>query len=56
MSIVLVVFNGAPSPSVDALQRELQLDRTLERRVKGGTLGHSFKSLLTPCHKSQEAL
>lgn len=34
MSIVLVVFDGAPSPCVEAIQREQHLEQCLERRVK----------------------
>ncbi|XP_050300616.1 protein phosphatase 1A [Anthonomus grandis grandis] len=34
MSIVLVVFPGAPRPFAEAIQAEKELDATLERRVK----------------------
>ncbi|KAF5270861.1 hypothetical protein FQA39_LY08306 [Lamprigera yunnana] len=34
MSIVLVVFPGAPTPSQDAIQAEQELDAIIERRVK----------------------
>lgn len=35
MSIVLVVFPGAPTPSQEAIQAEQELDAIIERRVKG---------------------
>lgn len=35
MSIVLVVFPGAPQPSPEAIQAEKQLDATLEKSIKG---------------------
>lgn len=35
MSIILVVFPGAPKPCPDAIAADKELDRTLEKRVKG---------------------
>jgi protein phosphatase 1B len=35
MSIVLVVFPGAPTPTQEAIEAEKELDATLERRIKG---------------------
>ncbi|KAJ3638198.1 hypothetical protein MTP99_001600 [Tenebrio molitor] len=34
MSIVLVVFPGAPTPTQEAIEAEKELDATLERRIK----------------------
>lgn len=34
MSIVLVTFPGAPTPSAEAIQKEKQLEELLERRVR----------------------
>lgn len=34
MSIVLVTFPGAPTPSTEAIQKEKQLEERLERRVR----------------------
>lgn len=35
MSIVLVVFPGAPRPCPDALKAEQDLEANIERRIKG---------------------
>ncbi len=35
MSIVLVTFPGAPSPTAEAIQKEKQLEEVIERRVNG---------------------
>lgn len=34
MSIILVTFPGAPTPSVEAIQKEKQLEEVIERRVR----------------------
>ena len=38
MSIVIVAFEGAPSVSEEARQREADLDSRIEAKVKGSTL------------------
>lgn len=35
MSIVLVTFPGAPTPCLEAIQKEKKLDEVLEKRVTG---------------------
>lgn len=35
MSIVLVVFPGAPRPKTEAVAAEKELDATIERHIKG---------------------
>lgn len=35
MSVVLVVFEGAPKPSPEAKLKDSQLDQLLETKVKG---------------------
>lgn len=35
MSIVLVLFPGAPSPSPEAIEAEKELDASLENHIKG---------------------
>lgn len=35
MSIVLVTFPGVPQPSSEAIQREHELEATIERRITG---------------------
>lgn len=35
MSIVLVTFPAAPTPSPEALQREADLEASIERRIEG---------------------
>lgn len=35
MSIVLVVFPGAPHPSPDDIKAEQELEATIERQIKG---------------------
>jgi hypothetical protein len=35
MSIVLVTFPAAPTPSAEAIQRENELEATIERRITG---------------------
>lgn len=35
MSVVLVVFSGAPKVSPEAQQKDLQLNQILEKKVKG---------------------
>lgn len=35
MSIVLVVFPGAPKPTNEAMQAEKELNATIEKRIKG---------------------
>lgn len=34
MSIVLVTFPGAPTPTAEAIQKEKQLEDVIERRIK----------------------
>lgn len=38
MSVVLVVFPGAPKVSTEAQQKDAQLDQLLETKVRGKTL------------------
>lgn len=35
MSIVLVVFPGAPTPNPESIAAEKELDATIERQIKG---------------------
>lgn len=35
MSIVLVLFPGAPAPSPEAIEAEKELDASLENHIKG---------------------
>lgn len=35
MSIVIVTFQGAPKPSEEAIRREEELDKNIERKIKG---------------------
>lgn len=38
MSIVLVTFPAAPGPSAEAIQREAELEATIERRITGNCI------------------
>jgi len=42
MSIVVVTFQGAPKPTEEAIKREEELDKNIEKKIKGNVVSRDM--------------